>query len=145
MSVIDRRPTGARKDVRGDDEVEDVGDGGPKAEGEGTETLDDEGVLWVIVDNDNPRDCRELRIVRVASEDVEVVVDERGIDNEDGISLETRLVVLMDTLASCNARILSAMLPLDTFCTPFSRGSEGSWCPLSLRKICEEDRGEGVS
>ena len=137
--------------MRGDEEAEDVGDGGPKAEGDtnewveggGTETLDDEDVLWVIVGDDNPRDCRELRIVRVASEDVEVVVGERGIDNEDGISLETRLAVLTDNPASCNDRILSAMLPPDTFCTPFSKGGEGWWCPLSLRNICEEDRGQG--
>jgi hypothetical protein len=62
--------------VRGDEEAEDVGDGGPKAEGDtnewteggGLETLDDEDVLWVIVGDDNPRDCRELRIVRVLSE-----------------------------------------------------------------------------
>ena len=121
---------------------------GPKADGDtnewveggGTETLDDEDVLWVIVGDDNPRDCGEL--VPVES-DVEVVVGERGIDNEDGISFETRLVVLTDKPASCNARILSAILPLDTSRTPFSRGGEGWWCPLNLRKIYEEDRGQG--
>ena len=142
---------------------EEVGDGGPKAEGDtnewveggGTETLDDEDVVWVIVGDDNPRDsprdCRELVPVEsedvevwwcpgddspkvsprdcrelnpVESEDVEVVVEKKGIDNEDGMSLVTRLVVLRDKPASCNVRILSAMLPLGTFCTPFSRGSE---------------------
>jgi hypothetical protein len=134
--------------VRGDEDAEDVGDGGPKAEGDtnewaeggGHETLDDEVVLWVIVGDDKPRDCRELRIVRVLSE--EVVVGERGIDKVDGISLETRLVVPTDKPASCNDRILSAMLPPDDFCTPFSRGGEGWWwCPLSLGRICEENRG----
>ena len=137
--------------MRGGEEAEDVGDGGPMAEGDtnkwaeggGTETLGDEDVLWVIVGDGNQRYCRELRIVRVESEDVEVVVEERGIDNEDGMSLETRLVVLTDTPASCNVRILFAMPPRNTFCTPFSRGGEGWWCPLSLRKIREEDRGEG--
>ena len=135
--------------MRGDEEAEDVGDGGPRAagdtnewvEGGGSETLNDEDVMWVIVGDDSPRGCRELDPVE--SEDVEVVVEERGIDNEDGISLVTRLVVLTDTPASCNARILSTTLPLDTLCTPFSRGGGGSLCPLSLGKICEEDRGEG--
>jgi hypothetical protein len=143
--------TGVRKDVRGDEEAEDVGDGGPKAEGDtnewteggGLETLDDEDVLWVIVGDDNPRDCRELRIARVLSEVVVVIVGERGIDKEGGISLETRLVVLTDKPASCNDRILSAMDPPDTFCTPFSRGGEGWWCPLSLEKIGEENRRRG--
>ena len=135
--------------MRGDEEAEDVGDGGPKAEGDtnewagggGLETLDEEDVLWVIVGDDKPRDCRELRIVRVLSEDVDV--GERGIDKVGGISLETRLVVLTDKPASCNDRILSAMLPPDTFCTPFSRDGEGWWCPLSLERICKGNRGKG--
>ena len=42
------------------------------AEGGGLEILDDEDVLWVIVGDDEPRDCGELRIVRVLSEDVDV-------------------------------------------------------------------------
>ena len=147
MSVIVRRPsisssssmegnawansTGVTKDVRGDEEAEDVGDGGPKAEGDtnewaeggGLEILDAEDVLWVIVGDDKPRDCRELRVVRVLSEEVDV--GERGIDKVAGISLETRLVGPTDKPASCNDRILSAMLPPDTFCTPFSRDGEG--------------------
>jgi len=134
--------------VRGDEEADDVGDGGPKAEGDtnewtgggGLDTLNDGDVLWLIVGDDNPRDCRELRMVRVLSEDVDV--GERGIDKVDGISLETRLVVPTDKPASSSDRILSAMLPPDTFCTPFSRGGEG-WCPLSLGRICEENRGQG--
>jgi hypothetical protein len=52
----------------------------------------------------------------------EVDVGERGIAKVEGSSLETRLVVLTDKPASCNDRIRSAMLPPDTFGTPFSEG-----------------------
>jgi hypothetical protein len=48
--------TGVRKDVRGDEEVEDVGDGGPRAEGEtkewaggvGFDIFDDADALWLM-------------------------------------------------------------------------------------------------
>ncbi len=57
-------------------------------------------------------------MARVLSVDVDV--GERGIDRVDGTSLEMRLVVLTDKPASCNDRILSAILPPVIFCTPFS-------------------------
>jgi hypothetical protein len=54
-----------------------------------------------------------------------VIVGERGIDKVDGISLETRLVVLTDKPASCNDRILSAMDPPDTFARRFPEVARG--------------------
>jgi hypothetical protein len=123
--------TGVRKDVRGEEEVEDVGDGGPRAEGDtnewegggGLETFDDADALWVMGGDDTPSECREFRIVRVLSEEVDV--GESGIAKVEGSSLETRLVVVLtDKPASCNDRIRSAMLPPEIFCTPFSEGEE---------------------
>jgi hypothetical protein len=119
--------TGVRKDVRGDEEVEDVGDGGPRAEGGtnewdvggGLESFDDPDALWVMGGDDSPSECREFRVVRMLSEEVDV--GERGIAKVEGSSLEMRFVVLTDSPASCNDRIRSAMVPPDIFCTPFSK------------------------
>jgi hypothetical protein len=135
--------TGVRKDVRGDEEVEDVGDGGPRAEGETKEwagrvwfdIFDDADALWLMGGDNKESDCREFLIVRVPSEDV--VVGESGTAGVEGSSLETRLLVLTDKPASCNDRIRSAMLPPDSFATPFSDGGE-RW-PLSLASTCKED------
>jgi len=81
------------------------------------------------------RDCTEFLVVRVPSEDVDV--GESGTAVVVGSSLETRLVVLTDKPASCNDRIRSAMLPPDSFCTPFSGGG-GERCPLSLEGTCKQ-------
>jgi len=118
--------TGVRKEVRGDEEVEDVGDGGPRAEGD-TKEWDMEGVpdifdevdaLWLMGGDSGEGACREFLVVRVPSEDVDV--GESGTAVVVGSSRETRLVVLTDKPASCNDRIRSAMLPPDSFCIPFS-------------------------
>jgi hypothetical protein len=79
-------------------------------------------------DDNGVNDCRELLVVRVPSEDVDV--GESGTAPVEVSSLETRLVVVTDNPASCNDRIRSAMLPLDIFRTPFSDGGE-RW-PLVL-------------
>lgn len=129
--------TGVRKEVRGDDDVDDVGDGGPSAEGDTKEwevfvefdVFDDEtDALWLMGGDNRDRDCREFLVVRVLSVDVDV--GESGTAVVVGSSRERRLVVLTDKPASCNDRIRSAMLPPDRFCTPFSGGGER--CPLSL-------------
>jgi hypothetical protein len=73
-------------------------------------------------------DCKPFLMVRVPSEDVDV--GESGTTKVEGSSLETRLLVPTDKPASCNDRIRSAILPPDSFCTPFSGGGE-RW-PLSL-------------
>ncbi len=112
--------------MRGDEEVEDVGDGGPRAEGD-TKEWDMEGVpdifdevdaLWLMGGDSGEGACREFLVVRVPSEDVDV--GESGTAVVVGSSRETRLVVLTDKPASCNDRIRSAMLPPDSFCIPFS-------------------------
>lgn len=134
--------TGVRKEVRGEEDVEDVGDGGPRAEGDTKEwdvggvfdNFDDVDALWLMGGDNNERDCREFLVVRVPSEDVEV--GESGTAVVVGSSLETRLLVLTDKPASCNDRIRSAMLPPDSFCTPFSGGGER--CPLSLGGTCKQ-------
>jgi hypothetical protein len=134
--------TGVRKEVRGEEEVEDVGDGGPRAEGDTKEwdvggvfdNFDDADALWLMGGDNSERDCKEFLVVRVPSEDVEV--GESGTAMVVGSSLETRLVVLTDKPASCNDRIRSAMLPPDNFCTPFSGGGER--CPLSLEGTCKQ-------
>jgi hypothetical protein len=128
--------TGVRKDVRGDEEAEDVGDGGPRAEGDtnewvggvGFDVFDDVDALWLMGGDNRVSDCREFLIVRVPSEDVDV--GESGTAMVEGSSLETRFVVVTDKPASCNDRIRSAMLPPDIFWTPFSDGGE-RW-PLVL-------------
>ncbi len=107
--------TGVRKDVHGDEEVEDVGDGGPRAEGEtkewaggvGFDIFDDADALWLMGGDNKESDCREFLIVRVPSEDV--VVGESGTAGVEGSSLAT----------------------------PFSDGGE-RW-PLSLASTCKED------
>jgi hypothetical protein len=114
--------------VRGDEEAEDVGDGGPRAEGDTKEwdvgcvldSFEDVDALWLMGGDNIERDCTEFLVVRVPSEDVDV--GESGTAVVVGSSLETRLVVLTDKPASCNDRIRSAMLPPDSFCTPFSGG-----------------------
>jgi hypothetical protein len=140
--------TGVRKDVRGEEEVEDVGDGGPRAEGDTKEwdvggvfdNFDDADALWLMGGDNRERDCREFLVVRVPSEDVDV--GESGTAVVVGSSLETRLAVLTDNPASCNDRIRSAMLPPDSFCTPFSGGGER--CPLSLEGTCKQiEAGDG--
>lgn len=128
--------TGVRKEVRGDEDVEDVGDGGPNAEGDTKEwgvfaeldIFDETDALWLMGGDNTERACKEFLVVLVPSEDVDV--GESGTAMVVGSSRETRLVVLTDIPASCNNRIRSAMLPPDRFCTPFSGG--GEWCPLSL-------------
>lgn len=128
--------TGVTKEVRGDEEAEDVGDGGPRAEGDtkewvggdGFDIFDDVDALWLMGGDSRESDCREFLIVRVLSEDVDV--GESGAAGVEGSSLETRLVVVTDKPASCKDRIRSAMLPPDSFCTPFSDGG-GRW-PLVL-------------
>ncbi len=136
--------TGVRKEVRGDEDVEDVGDGGPRAEGD-TKEWDVGGVLvldifneadglWLMGGDNRERACREFLVVRVPSEDGDV--GESGTAVVVGSSRETRLVVLTDRPASCNDRIRSAMLPPDTFCTPFSGGGERY--PLSLEVTCKQ-------
>jgi hypothetical protein len=82
--------------------------------------------LWLVGGDNRERDCKEFLIVCVPSEDVDV--GESGTAVVVGSSLETRLVVLTDNPAACNARIRSAMLPPGNFCTPFSAGDEQ--CPL---------------
>jgi hypothetical protein len=128
--------------VRGDEEAEDVGDGGPRAEGDTKEwdvggvlaSFEDVDALWLMGGDNKDRDCTEFLVVRVPSEDVDV--GERGTAVVVGSSLETRLVVLTDKPASCNDRIRSAMLPPDSFCTPFSGGGER--CPLILEGTCQQ-------
>jgi hypothetical protein len=128
--------------VRGDEDVEDVGDGGPNAEGDTKEwdvfaefdIFDETDALWLIGGDNRERVCKEFLVVRVPSEDVDV--GESGTAVVVGSSREMRLVVLTDIPASCNDRILSAMLPPDRFCTPFSGGDER--CPLSLEDICKQ-------
>jgi len=127
--------TGVRKDVRGDEEAEDVGDGGPRAEGDtnewvggvGFDVFDDVDALWLMGGDNRVSDCREFLTVRVPSEDVDV--GESGTAMVEGSSLETRLVVVTDKPASCNDRIRSAMVPPEIF-WPFSDGGE-RW-PLVL-------------
>jgi hypothetical protein len=114
--------------VRGDEEVEDVGDGGPRAEGDtkewavgvGFDILDDVDALWLMGGDNRGSGCREFLIARVPSE--EDAVGESGTTGVEGSSLETRLAVLTAKPASCNDRIRSAMLPPDCFWTPFSDG-----------------------
>lgn len=122
--------TGVTKDVRGDEEVEDVGDGGPRAEGGtkewdgggGLDIFEDVDALWLMGGDNRERDCREFLFVRVPSEGADV--GESGSTEVEGSSLERRLVVLTDKPASCKDRILSAIDPPDSFCTPFSGGDE---------------------
>jgi hypothetical protein len=66
----------------------------------------------------------------------EADVGESGTAAVVGSSLETRLVVLTDKPASYNDRIRFAMLPPDSFCTPFSGGGER--CTLSLGGTCKQ-------
>ena len=69
-------------------------------------------------------------------------VGESGTAVVVGSSLETRLAALTDNAASCNDRIRSAMLPPDSFCTPFSGG--GELIPLSLEGTCKQiEAGDG--
>jgi hypothetical protein len=134
--------TGVTKDVGGDEDVEDVGDGGPNAEGDtkewaafdGVGIFDEADAVWLMGGDNRERACKEFLVVRVPSEDVDV--GESGTAVVVGSSREMRLVVLTDIPASCNDRIRSAMLPPDRFCTPFSGGGER--CPLSLEVTCEE-------
>jgi hypothetical protein len=90
-----KNSTGVRNDVCGDDEAKDVGDGGPRAEGDmnewdvggGLDTFDDANALWVMGGDDSPpSECREFRIVHVLSKEVDV--GERGIAKVEGSSLE---------------------------------------------------------
>jgi hypothetical protein len=140
--------TGVTKEVRGDEEVEEVGDGGPRAEGDTKEwdvdgvldNFEDADALWLMGGDNRERDCREFLVVRV-SDDVDV--GESGTAVVVGSSLETRfVVVLTDIPASCNDRIRSAMLPPDSLCTPFSGGGER--CPLSLEGTCKQTEAVGV-
>jgi len=117
--------------VRGDEEAEDVGDGGPRAEGDtkewvggvGFDTLDDADALWLMGGDNRGSGCREFLIERVPSE--EVNVGESGTARVEGrSSLETRLFVLTAKPAPCNDRIRSAMLPPGSFWTPFSDGGD---------------------
>jgi hypothetical protein len=134
--------TGVRKEVRGDEDVEDVGDGGPSAEGDTKEwevfvefdIFDETDALWLMGGDNRERACKEFLVVRVPSEDVDV--GESGTAVVVGSSRERRLVVLTDKPASCNDRIRSAMLPPDRPCTPFSGGGER--CPLSLEVTCKQ-------
>jgi hypothetical protein len=122
--------------VRGDDEAKDVGDGGPRADtkewdvGDVLDNFEDAGGLC----DNRERACRESLVVRILSEDVDV--GESGATVVVGSSLETCSVVLTDNPASCNVRIRSAMLPPDSFCTPFSGGGER--CPLILEGTCQQ-------
>jgi len=100
--------TGVRKEVRGDDDVEDIGDEGPSAEGNTKE--------WDVF--------AEFLVVRVPSEGTDV--SESGTVVV-GSSREVRLAALTDKPASCNdhmIRIWSAMLPSDQICIPFPGGGE---------------------
>ena len=134
--------TGVRKEVRGDEDAEDVGDGGPSAEGDTKEwdafaeldIFDETDALWLMGGDNKERACKEFLVVRVPSEEVDV--GESGTAVVVGSSRETRLVVLTVKPASCNDRIRSAMLPPDRFCTPFSSGGER--CPLSLEGTCKQ-------
>jgi len=111
--------------VRGDEEAEDVGDGGPRAEGDtkewvgrvGFDILDDPDALWLMGGDNRGSGCREFLIARVPSEEVDV--GDSGTAGMEGSSLEARLLVLTAKPASCNDRIRSAMLPPDSFWTPF--------------------------
>lgn len=144
--------TGVRKDVRGDEDVEDVGDGGPNAEGDTKvweafafvelDIFDETDALWLMGGDNRERACKEFLVVRVPSEVGDVGESGAAVVVVVGSSREMRLVVT-DKPASCNDRIRSAMLPPDTFCTPFSGGGER--CPLSLEVTCElETVGEEV-
>ena len=118
--------------MRGDEEAEDVGDGGPRAEGNtkewvggvGFDILDDADALWLMGGDNRGSGCREFLIERVPSEEVDVTVGESGTAGVEGNFLETRLFVLTAKPTSCNDRIRSAMFPPDSFWTPFSDGGD---------------------
>jgi len=70
--------TGVRKEVSGDEEVEDVVDGGPSAEGDTKEwdalaevdIVDETDALWLMGGDNRERAWKEFLVVRVLSKDV---------------------------------------------------------------------------